>query len=110
MNTSARNVSSGPKLSARAVHVGVDDLLLAVQLEDGRLLSVPVAWFPRLEAATQEQRDNLRLIGRGVGIHWPDLDEDISVPNLLITEGELLTYRNEPRGKAADVGHSVESE
>ena len=50
-------------------------------------------WFPRLEAATDEHRNNWRLIGRGVGIHWPDLDEDISVANLLASDGELIGFR-----------------
>jgi Protein of unknown function (DUF2442) len=62
---------------------------LGVRLEDGREVRVPLAWFPRLEAATPEQRDNFRLIGRGIGIHWPDLDEDVSVENLLATSGVL---------------------
>jgi len=52
-------------------------------LEDGRQLLVPLAWFPRLLEASDAQRRNWRLIGHGIGIHWPDLDEDISVENLL---------------------------
>ena len=56
---------------------------LTVDLSDGRTISVPVAWFPRLLHATPEERKNWRLIGNGSGIHWPDLDEDISVENLL---------------------------
>jgi hypothetical protein len=54
-----------------------------VDLDDGRTVSVPVAWFPRLVYGSQEERNNWRLIGKGEGIHWPDLDEDISVENLL---------------------------
>jgi len=57
--------------------------LVYVRLEDGREIGVPLVWFPRLAAATVEQRANWRLIGRGVGIHWPDVDEDISVAGLL---------------------------
>ncbi len=83
MSTSAHRPTTGPELSARAVDVDVSDDYLRVQLEDGRFLSVPLTWFPRLVQATSEQRNNWRLIGRGVGIHWPDLDEDISVENLL---------------------------
>jgi hypothetical protein len=76
------------------VTVLVSDRSLDVRLEDGRNVSVPLAWFPRLLAATPEQRDNWRLIGRGVGIHWPDLDEDISTENLLATtDDEWLTSR-----------------
>jgi hypothetical protein len=56
---------------------------LTVDLSDGRTVSVPVAWFPRLLHATPEERKNWRLIGHGSGIHWEDLDEDISVENLL---------------------------
>lgn len=57
---------------------------LTVDLNDGRTLSVPLAWFPRLLHGTPEERRNWRLIGKGHGIHWEDLDEDISVEGLLI--------------------------
>jgi hypothetical protein len=70
--------------------VTADDDYLTVRLEDGRRIAVPTAWFPRLARATDEQRSNWRLIGRGVGIHWPDIDEDISVENLLRTEHPIL--------------------
>jgi hypothetical protein len=83
MNTSARRPRSGPRLTARALRIAVDDTVLIVFLEDGRSLSVPTAWFPRLSEATDEQRQKWRLIGGGVGIHWPDLDEDVSVENLM---------------------------
>ncbi len=56
---------------------------LVVDLSDGRSISVPVAWYPRLLHATPQERNNWRLVGRGEGIHWPDLDEDISVRNIL---------------------------
>jgi hypothetical protein len=56
---------------------------LVVHLEDGRSLSAPLEWFPRLRDARPDQRENWRLIGAGVGIHWPDLDEDLSVGALL---------------------------
>jgi hypothetical protein len=56
---------------------------LSVELTDGRTISVPIAWYPRLSHATQEERGDWRVIGNGVGIHWPRLDEDISVENLL---------------------------
>lgn len=67
--------------TAVEVRVGTDSLHLA--LADGRELSAPLAWFPRLREATEEQRRNWRLIGRGQGVHWPDVDEDISVASLL---------------------------
>jgi hypothetical protein len=54
-----------------------------VDLADGRSIAVPLVWYPRLAHGTHEERTNWRLIGRGEGIHWPELDEDISVENLL---------------------------
>jgi len=69
--------------SARARHVQVDEETLAVDLADGRTISVPTAWYPRLLHATPEERDHWRIGGAGAGIHWPDLDEDVSVENLL---------------------------
>jgi Protein of unknown function (DUF2442) len=61
----------------------VTDDTLSVDLSDGRTISVPLAWFPRLVHATSEERNNWSLIGKGGGIHWKDLDEDISVEGLL---------------------------
>lgn len=69
--------------SARAQSVTLSDDSLTVELEDGRTISVPLAWYPRLLHGSQTERNNWRLIGKGEGIHWPDLDEDISVENLL---------------------------
>ena len=69
--------------SVLARAVSVTDERLTVELADGRTLSVPLAWYPRLQHGTQEERANCRLIGRGEGIHWPDLDEDISVAGLV---------------------------
>jgi hypothetical protein len=70
-------------LGAAAFSVSVDDLELSVDLVDGRTITVPTAWFPRLAHGSQAERANWRMIGRGHGIHWPDLDEDISVESLL---------------------------
>ena len=67
----------------KAQNVTVTDDTLAVDLNDGRTISVPLAWYPRLLHGTQEERRNWRFIGDREGIHWPDLDEDISVENLL---------------------------
>ena len=67
--------------SAEDVQVSVDTL--CVELSDGRTISVPLAWFPRLFHASDRERGHWRLIGRGHGIHWEDLDEDISVEGLL---------------------------
>jgi hypothetical protein len=66
-----------------AQNVQVTDEALIVDLSDGRTVSVPLAWFPRLLHGTPKERNNWRLIGEGEGIHWPDLDEDISVENLI---------------------------
>jgi hypothetical protein len=66
-----------------AVTVQVTADTLTVDLSDGRSISVPLAWYPRLSHGTAAERANWRLIGRGEGVHWPDLDEDISVDNLL---------------------------
>jgi hypothetical protein len=68
---------------ARAQSVSVTDDTLAVDLSDGRTISVPLAWFPRLMRATQRERDKWRFVAGGEGIHWPDLDEDVSVEGLL---------------------------
>ena len=65
-----------------AENVTVTDDTLSVDLSDGRTISVPLVWFPRLVHATPEERDNWRLIGRGHGIHWEEIDEDISVEGL----------------------------
>jgi hypothetical protein len=56
---------------------------LAVSLSDGRTIAVPLVWFPRLVNATPQQRERYELMGKGTGIHWPDIDEDISVSGLL---------------------------
>jgi len=76
-------VTSAIKLDPTAVDVRVDESVLRVTLADGRELSAPLEWFPRLRDAGAEQRRNWRLIGRGHGIHWPDVDEDISVAGLM---------------------------
>jgi hypothetical protein len=68
---------------ASVQNVTVTDDALSVDLSDGRTVSVPLAWFPRLLHGTPKERKNWRLIGDGEGIHWPDLDEDISVENLI---------------------------
>ena len=73
-----------------AEDVKVSEDTLTAELSDGRTISVPLSWYPRLVHATPEERDNWRLIGPGEGIRWPDLDEDISVEMLLagIPSGE----------------------
>jgi hypothetical protein len=63
--------------------IAVSEDTLVVDLSDGRTISVPIAWYPRLATGTADERKNWRLIGSGEGIHWPDIDEDISVEGLI---------------------------
>ena len=69
--------------NVKAQNVVVTDEALTVDFTDGRTISAPLAWYPRLMHGTPQERNNWRLIGNGEGIHWPDLDEDISVESLL---------------------------
>lgn len=66
-----------------AQSVRLTDAELVVMLSDGRVLSIPLVWFPRLLKASPEAREHFELLGNGAGIHWPDVDEDISVAGLL---------------------------
>ena len=68
---------------ALAVDIKVTDDSLSAELADGRTIVVPLAWYPRLLHATPDERNSWRLIGAGRGIHWPELDEDLSVASLL---------------------------
>jgi hypothetical protein len=74
---------SEPKASERVVDVRFTYETMSVDLVDGRTNTVPIAWYPRLLHATPEQRKNWRIISGGFGIHWPDVDEDISSAGLL---------------------------
>ena len=87
MNTSA---SSQPRslrvyvpTTALAKSLDFDEEMMHVTLTDGRKLSVPLTWFPALQQATPEQLSNYEIGGGGIGLHWPDLDEDLSVAGLL---------------------------
>jgi Protein of unknown function (DUF2442) len=90
-----------------ALGVEVSDDSLIVELSDGRTISVPLAWFPRLLHADAEERTNWRLIGSGEGIHWEALDEDISVESLLAgrpsgeSQESLKRWLDGRRGDAA---------
>ncbi|GGB41548.1 hypothetical protein GCM10011380_33780 [Sphingomonas metalli] len=77
MNISARVTDE------RILDVGFDDARLIVDLMDGRTIAAPLAWYPRLLRASPEQRHNWQRAGAGYGIHWPDIDEDLSVDGLL---------------------------
>lgn len=76
------------KLEPLAVDVFCTDDTIRVVLADSREISAPLVWFPRLQKATFEQKQNWRLIGGGVGIHWEDVDEDISIESLLVAKPE----------------------
>jgi len=80
-----------------ALDVLLTDDTLSVDLSDGRSISVPIAWFPRLLHSTEQERSNWRLIGKGQGIHWEDIDEDISIVELLA--GKPLGESQESFGK-----------
>ena len=77
------NISGTELRAALARSVSVTDDALIADLADGRTITVPLAWFPRLAHGTPAERNNWRLIAGGEGIHWPELDEDISVESLL---------------------------
>ena len=70
--------------TAKALDISLNEDALIVELADGRSLSVPLIWYPRLWHGTPAERQNWRLIGDGVGIHWPELDEDIRIEGLLL--------------------------
>jgi len=72
-----------PKAGERVMDVRITDDAISVDLFDGRTITVPLAWFPRLLHATPEQRANWQIAGAGYGIHWPDIDEDLSTHGLL---------------------------
>jgi len=73
--------AAGPSDRVADVHFG--DGTMSVDLEDGRTITVPLEWYPRLGRATPEQRSNWQIAGAGFGIHWPEIDEDLAVEGLL---------------------------
>jgi hypothetical protein len=76
-------MSTAANVEARIQSVSVSDDVISAQLLDGRTISVPLAWSWRLSEATPEQRSRFEIIGSGSGIHWPEIDEDISVEGML---------------------------
>jgi hypothetical protein len=82
MATSARRLDFEAE-PPRAASISFSDTTMRLVLVDGRELGVPLSWFPRLAAATPEQRRAVELLDAGVELHWAEIDEDISVPNLL---------------------------
>jgi hypothetical protein len=79
--------------SATSVHF--HDVTMWVELTDGRTIGVPMAWFPRLLHAVPEQRAQFRISATGKGLHWEDLDEDISVDGLLAGRGDMTVQRSD---------------
>jgi hypothetical protein len=95
----------------RAAHVAVSEDTLTVDLDDGRTISVPIVWYPRLAYGTAVERANFQIAGAGYGIHWPDLDEDIGVEGLVLGKRSMespesferwLQRRPQPGGAADD--------
>jgi Protein of unknown function (DUF2442) len=86
--------SSRPDGHVTATHVTLKKQAMVVDLADGRTLTVPLNWYPRLEHSTTKERNNWMFVGRGEGIHWPDLDEDVSVRNLLLGKPSSESQRS----------------
>ncbi|MBA4211323.1 MAG: DUF2442 domain-containing protein [Parvibaculum sp.] len=81
-------------MSISAKSLRFDENSMWVELADGRSLGIPLAWFPRLLAATPEQRAGFEISGGGTGLHWPELDEDISVAGLLAGRGDQTAVQS----------------
>lgn len=71
------------ELHPQAHSIKCTDDAIIVDLVDGRVISAPLVWFPRLSQASKEQRENWELLGEGEGVHWPEIDEDLSIAGLL---------------------------
>ena len=95
MNISARIADE------RVIDVRCDQARLTVDLADGRTISVPLTWYPRLRHATAAQRANWETCGGGYGIHWPEIDEDLSTEGLLRGEPAPVSKRADARRSAA---------
>ena len=83
MKSKTNGTTISISFEARAERLKVTDREIVISLADGRKLEVPLAWFPKLLRATARQRNHYRFIGNGIGIHWPDIDEDLSVSGFL---------------------------
>lgn len=91
--------SSAPETDIRVADVAVSDVELSVRLNDGRTITAPLAWYPRLLRATKLQRRKWEIAGGGYGIHWPETDEDLSVEGLL--RGARAPMPQKPHRRAA---------
>lgn len=81
-------------VEAKATKIWFDENNMWLSLADGRQLSVPLTYFPRLLKATPQQREKLEISGGGTGLHWDEIDEDISVPGLLMGYGDRTNLKN----------------
>ncbi len=88
----------------RAVRVTSSPDTLSVDFDDGRSVQLPLMWYPRLFHATQSQRDHFELIGRGLGVHWPDVDEDLSAKSLAVGKPSIEFLRLQRRTEPSDAG------
>ena len=97
-----------PRMAA-VQHVRVTSRALIVELRDGRVVSVPLRWYPRLAEASPRERRRWELLGPGIGIHWPDLDEDVSVAGLLegSASGESAKSLNAWRARRKKAGRAL---
>ncbi|HXJ95219.1 MAG TPA: DUF2442 domain-containing protein [Terriglobia bacterium] len=93
----------------RAQNVVLTEDTLTVDLMDGRTISVPLAWYPRLQRGKPSERRKWRLIGDGEGIHWPELDEDVSIDNLLTGKHSGESLASFQRWMEARVAHEETS-
>lgn len=98
--------SGGEIEVASAQNVTVNEHSLSVELTDGRTIVVPLTWFPRLVHATPEERNNWRLIGKGEGIHWQGIDEDISIEGLLAGKASGESQNSFKKWLSARQSHS----
>lgn len=98
-------MSTAVSTDSRIAHIEVSDETITANLVDGRVISVPLAWSWRLSDATRAQRANWRLIGGGHGVHWPDVDEDISAEGMLTGTPAPRPGRRSPVLKAIGSAH-----
>jgi hypothetical protein len=94
-------MTSSSLAAATAKRVRVTEETLVVELSDGRSVSVPLTWYPRLAEGRPAERRKWELIGSGIGIHWPDLDEDISVEGLLLGQRSAESAESLRRWRSA---------
>jgi hypothetical protein len=85
----------------RVTKVTSNEHTLTVDFDDGRTVSLPLMWFPRLHRATQAQRDHYELMGSGFGVHWPDVDEDLSAKGLALGKPSIEFYNQQPEPAAS---------